>query len=88
MLKVNEDKGTRKMCPIARYLVLLVSAGILVAAALGLASASFAASTDVQQPNIVARPTVTAHPAPDAMPGRHWHHGVRHLLDLQPGYTR
>ena len=76
------------MCPFARYLVLLISAGILVAAALGLASASYAASTDVQQPIIVATPHVKAHPAPAAMPGWRWHHGVHHLGDLQPAYTR
>ena len=70
------------MCPIARYLLLLISAGIVVAAALGLAGAADAASTDTKQPN------VTAHPAPDAMPGWRWHHGVYHLQDLQPGYAR
>jgi len=85
--KVNEDKGTQ-MCLFARYLVLLVSAGIIVAAALGLAGAAYAASTDVNQPNIVATPSVKAHPAPDAMPGNIWHHGVWHLGDLQPNYTR
>jgi hypothetical protein len=31
---------------------------------------------------------VKAHPAPDAMPGHIWHHGVWHLGDLQPSYTR
>jgi hypothetical protein len=76
------------MSPIARYFVLLISAGIIVAAALGLASAAYASTTDVQQPSIVATPNVKAHPAPNAMPGHIWHHGVYHLADLQPGYTR
>jgi hypothetical protein len=75
------------MCPIARYLLLLISAGIVVAAALGLAGAADAASTDTKQPNIVATPNVTSHPAPDAMPGWRWHHGVHHLQDLQPRYA-
>ncbi len=57
------------MCPIARYLLLLISAGIVVAAALGLAGAADAASIDTEQPNIVATPNVMAHPAPEAMPG-------------------
>jgi hypothetical protein len=77
------------MCPFARYLVILVgSAGIIGGAALGLAGAASAARTDVPQPSIVATPTVTAHPAPDAAPGHHWHHGVWHLAELEPGYTR
>jgi len=76
------------MCPFARYLVWLVSAGILGAAALGLAGAADAATTDVTPPDIVAAPQVKAHPAPDAMPGWRWHHGVYHLEDLQPGYAR
>jgi hypothetical protein len=76
------------MCPFARYLVLLVSAGIIGGAALGLAGAADAASTDAQQPNVVATPQVKAHPAPNAMPGWRWHHGVYHLEDLQPGYAR
>jgi hypothetical protein len=64
----------------ARLIALpIVSAGIIGGAALGLAA---------QQPNIVATPSVKAHPAPDAMPGWHWHHGVYHLHDLQPGYSR
>jgi hypothetical protein len=42
----------------------------------------------VKQPNIVATPNVKAQPAPDALPGWRWHHGVYHLQDLQPGYTR
>jgi hypothetical protein len=66
----------------------IVSAGIIGGAALGLAGAASAATTDVQQPNIVATPEVKAHPAPDAQPGWHWHHGVHHLADLQPSYTR
>ncbi|MDT5220426.1 MAG: hypothetical protein QOF15_2531 [Mycobacterium sp.] len=76
------------MSPIARYLLLLISAGIVIAAALGLAGAAYAASTDVNQPSIVATPNVKAHPAPNAMPGWRWHHGVHHLQDLQPGYAR
>ena len=73
----------------ARYLALpIVSAGIIGGAALGLAGAASAATTDVQQPSIVATPNVKAHPAPEARPGWYWHHGVHHLADLQPGYTR
>ena len=47
-----------------------------------------AATTDAQQPNTVAVPSVKAHPAPEAQPGWYWHHGVHHLADLQPSYTR
>jgi hypothetical protein len=73
----------------ARYFALpIVSAGIIGGAALGLAGTAGAASTDVRPPSIVATPDVKAHPAPNAMPGWHWHHGVYHLQDLQPGYTR
>jgi hypothetical protein len=73
----------------ARYFALpIVSAGIIGGAALGLAGAASAATTDVPQPSIVATPTVKAHPAPDAMPGHHWHHGMYHLAELEPGYTR
>jgi hypothetical protein len=73
----------------ARFIALpIVSAGIIGGAALGLAGAASAATTDAQQPNIVATPSVKAHPAPDAMPGWHWHHGVNHVENLQPGYTR
>ena len=73
----------------ARYIALpAVSAGILGGAALGLAGAASAVTTDVQQPNTVATPNVKAHPAPDAMPGWRWHHGVYHLRDLQPAFTR
>ena len=73
----------------ARYIALpAVSAGILGGAALGLSGAANAATTDVQQQSIVATPAVKAHPAPDAMPGWRWHHGVYHLQDLEPGYTR
>ncbi|MDT5220424.1 MAG: hypothetical protein QOF15_2529 [Mycobacterium sp.] len=73
----------------ARYFALpIVSAGIIGGAALGLAGTASAAATDIQQPNIVATPNVKAHPAPDAMPGHIWHHGVWHLGDLQPNYTR
>jgi hypothetical protein len=77
------------MTNFARYLALpIVSAGIIGGAALGLAGVAGAATTDVQQPNIVAVPPVHAHPAPEAQPGWHWHHGVHHLAELQPGYTR
>jgi hypothetical protein len=73
----------------ARYIALpIVSAGIIGGAALGLAGAASAATTDVRPPHIVATPDVKAHPAPDAMPGGRWHHGVYHLQDLHPGYTR
>jgi hypothetical protein len=73
----------------ARYIALpIVSAGIIGGAALGLAGAANAATTDVRPPSIVAAPTVKAHPAPNAMPGWRWHHGIHHLQDLQPGYTR
>ena len=65
----------------------ILSAGI-IAGALGLAGAASAAATDVQQPSIVATPNVKAHPAPEAQPGWYWHHGVHHLADLQPSYTR
>jgi len=76
------------MCIMARYLVMLVASAGILGGALALAGAADAATTDVQQPNIVATPSVKAHPAPDAMPGWRWHHGVYHLQDLQPGYTR
>jgi len=74
----------------ARYFALpIVSAGIIGGAALGLAGAANSATTDdVRPPAIVATPDVKAHPAPEAMPGWRWHHGVYHLEDLQPGYTR
>jgi hypothetical protein len=76
------------MCTFARYLVLLVASAGILGGALALSGAANAATTDVRQPNVVATPSVTAHPAPDAMPGWRWHHGVYHLQDLQPGYTR
>ena len=83
---MNTNTTTRRF---ARYFALpIVSAGIIGGVALGLAGTAGAATTDVQQPNIVATPSVTAHPAPDAMPGHIWHHGVWHLADLQPSYTR
>ncbi len=74
----------------SRFLALpIVSAGIIGGAALGLAGAANASTTDdVRPPNIVAAPDVKAHPAPEVMPGWHWHHGVYHLEDLQPGYSR
>jgi hypothetical protein len=76
------------MCIFARYLVTLVASAGILGGALALSGVADAATTDVQQPNVVATPGVKAHPAPDAMPGWHWHHGVYHLQDLQPGYTR
>jgi hypothetical protein len=73
----------------ARYFAILIgSAGIIGGAALGLSGTASAATTDVQQPNIVATPSVKAHPAPESMPGWHWHHGVYHIENIQPGYTR
>ena len=74
----------------ARYFALpIVSAGIIGGAALGLAGAANAANNaDVRTPDVVATPDVKAHPAPQAVPGAHWHHGIYHLEDLQPGYTR
>jgi hypothetical protein len=72
----------------ARFIALpIVSAGIIGGAALGLAGAASAATT-TQSPSIVATPNVKAHPAPDAVPGHHWHHGMYHLTQLEPGYTR
>jgi hypothetical protein len=83
---MNTNTTSRRF---ARYFALpIVSAGIIGAAALGLAGTAGAATTDVQQPNIVATPGVQAHPAPDAMPGHIWHHGMWHLADLEPSYTR
>ena len=77
------------MSTIARYFALpIVSAGIIGGAALGLAGAANAATTDVRPPAVVATPDTKAHPAPEAQPGWYWHHGVHHLSDLQPGYTR
>jgi hypothetical protein len=73
----------------ARYFAILIgSAGIIGGAAIGLSGTASAATTDVQQPNIVATPSVKAHPAPEAMPGWRWHHGVNHIENLRPGYTR
>jgi hypothetical protein len=74
----------------ARYIALPIgSAGIIGGAALGLAGAASASTTeDVRPPAVVATPDVKAHPAPEAMPGWHWHHGIYHLENLQPGYTR
>ena len=66
----------------------IIAAGIIGGAALGLAGTANAATTDVQQPNIVAVPEVKAHPAPEAVPGWHNHHGIYHLQNLQPSYTR
>ena len=74
---------------IARYIALpIISAGIIGGAALGLAGTASAADTDVKTTAIVATPDVKAHPAPEAMPGWRWHHGIHHVEDLQPGYTR
>jgi hypothetical protein len=73
----------------ARYFALpIVAAGIIGGAALGLAGTASATDTGVKPPAIVATPDVKAHPAPEAMPGHIWHHGVWHLADLQPSYTR
>jgi hypothetical protein len=83
---MNTNTNTRRF---ARYFALpIVSAGIIGGAALGLAGTASAADADVRPPHIVATPHTTAHPAPDAMPGWRWHHGIHHLHDLQPGYTR
>ncbi|MDT7731073.1 MAG: hypothetical protein QOK45_1326 [Mycobacterium sp.] len=83
---MNTNTNTRRF---ARYFALpIVSAGIIGGAALGLAGTASAATTDVQRPSIVATPNVKAHPAPNAMPGWRWHHGIHHLQNLQPGYTR
>jgi hypothetical protein len=83
---MNTNTNTRRF---ARYFALpIVSAGIIGGAALGLAGTASAADTDVRPPSIVATPNVKAHPAPDALPGWRWHHGIHHLQDLQPGYTR
>jgi hypothetical protein len=74
----------------SRFLALpIVSAGIIGGAALGLAGLANASTTeDIRPPSIVAEPAVKAHPAPESIPGWHWHHGVYHLDNLQPGYTR
>jgi len=66
----------------------IVAAGIIGGAALGLAGTASAATTDAPQHSTVAAPSVKAHPAPDATAGWRWHHGVHHLADLQPHYTR
>jgi hypothetical protein len=66
----------------------IIAAGIIGGAALGLAGTAGAATTDAQQPNTVAVPSVKAHPAPEAVPGWHNHHGIYHLQNLQPGYSR
>jgi len=73
-----------------RYFALpIVSAGIIGGAALGLAGAASASTAeDVRPPHVVATPDVKAHPAPESMPGWHNHHGVWHIENLQPGYTR
>ncbi len=80
------------MSPFARYLAIFffLPAGIIGAAALGSAGmANAATAASASQPGVVlAPPTVKAHPAPDAKPGYLWHHGVYHLADLQPSYTR
>ena len=73
----------------ARYFALpIVSAGIIGGAALGLAGAANAATTDIRPPAVIATPDTKAHAAPEAQPGWYWHHGVHHLADLQPSYTR
>jgi hypothetical protein len=65
----------------------IIAAGIIGGAALGLAGTASAA-TDTPQHTTVAAPSVKAHPAPDAVPGWRNHHGIYHLQNLQPGYTR
>jgi hypothetical protein len=83
---MNTTTNTRRF---ARYLALpIVSAGIIGGAALGLAGTASATDIDVRPPHIVATPDIKAHPAPEARPGWRWHHGIHHLEDLQPGYTR
>ena len=67
----------------------IVAAGIIGGAALGLAGMADASTTDdARPPAVVATPDVKAHPAPEALPGWRWHHGIYHLENLQPGYTR
>jgi hypothetical protein len=74
----------------ARYFAMtVVSAGIIGGTALGVAGAASAAtSTQPTGPGYSYAPSIKAQPAPEAQPGWHWHHGVHHLADLQPGYTR
>jgi hypothetical protein len=74
----------------ARYIAMpVVSAGIIGGGAIGLAGAASAAtSTQPTGPGYSYAPSVQAQPAPAAQPGSHWHHGVHHLADLQPSYTR
>ncbi len=56
-------------------------------AALGMAGIANA-QTDPVGPGYQYAPTSTAHPAPEATPGWHNHHGVTHVENLEPGYTR
>ena len=72
----------------ARIFALPIIAAGIIGGALGLAGAASAATTDAQQHSTVAVPSVKAHPAPDAVPGWHNHHGIYHLQNLQPSYTR
>ncbi len=73
----------------ARIALPVVSAGIIGGAALGMAAMANASTTsEPTGPGYNYAPTVTAHPAPEAQPGWRWHHGVHHLEDLVPGYTR
>jgi hypothetical protein len=72
-----------------RFAMPIVLAGIIGGAALGLAGAASAAtSTQPTGPGYSYAPSAKAQPAPEAQPGWHWHHGVHHLADLQPSYTR
>jgi hypothetical protein len=75
---------------IGRTLALsVVSAGIIGGAALGMAGmANAATSPQPPGPGYSYSPQVKAHPAPEAMPGWHGHHGVRHVQNLQPAYRR
>jgi hypothetical protein len=82
---MNTTTATRHF---ALIVLPVASAGLIGAAAIGLAGAAHAVTTDVQSPSIVATPNVKAHPTPDAQSGLRWHHGMHHLADLQPGYTR
>src|SRR5262245_34583542 len=88
--KVNGDRRTQMYTNstrrFARYIALpIVSAGIIGGAALGMAGMTNAATSGVSdpQPGIVATPHVKAHPAPNAVPGRHGHHGVWRIRNFE-----
>ncbi|MDT5015965.1 MAG: hypothetical protein QOD39_2125 [Mycobacterium sp.] len=71
---------------ITRYMAMpIVSAGIIGGAALGMAGM---ANADPVGPGYQYSPTTTAAPAPEAQPGWHNHHGVHHIENLNPYYTR